>query len=297
MDKSKTFRKLLIKYKFRDSIERVYEILSDPKYHREFMAGFIDDLEFIKGSKFTDLNAELRFTWCKQLKLQMKVVEVVDRGSFRSIKVSTLGDSNLLDFDVIHNLYYDSTACTTLYVKETVIRQPDRQISKQEIENYRKENLEIADRMNKCLKMTTINLEQSESVIIEVGFEGLWENVTDWRLFAKLVPNLAEEVVYRGNPQDVGTLINIKTETLMCSLRVLKCEMQEYALEIFESKPESPSQELIFNFFPIDTKRTYLSFKHQFRESIEFKYLNNLIDNKKQMLVSLKKNLEKLLNN
>jgi hypothetical protein len=293
MDNIKNGTKLLIKYTFNDTIDRVFHIITNVDLHRQYMVNYVDKMELTKGTSLAELDAEVSFTWCKTLNLEMKVIAVTNTDSYKRIKLRLLNMTGYMDFDVIHSLYNDSISGATLYVKETVIRIPNKPPSKEEIEEYRKQHLDIFAKMKDCLKMTTVNLEQTESIIVDVSRELLWKCITDWRVFAKLVPGLANEVVYRGDPRSVGSLMFIKTDSLQCNLRVIKSEKLEFVLESFASQPVSPLQELIFNFYEIDENKTYLCFKHKFKEAIEFKYFKNLVENKKQILLNLKKQVEK----
>src|SRR5690349_16691989 len=153
MDNNKNGTKLLIKYTFNDSIDRVFHIITNVDLHKHYMADYVDKMELTKGNSLAELDAEVSFTWCKRLYLEMKVIEVTNTDSYKRVKLRLLNMGNVMDFDVIHSLYYDSISGATLYVKETVVRIPNKPPSKEEIEEYRTQHIDIFSRMKDCLKM------------------------------------------------------------------------------------------------------------------------------------------------
>jgi hypothetical protein len=298
MDNTKKVTKLLTKYTFYDSIDRVFEVLTNFDHFQEVMSDHIQYISFKNGNSLSELNTELSFTWGNEFQIHMRVINVINKDSYKSITLRSF-DTNIIDFDIIHSLFWDSIASSTLYSKQTIIRQPNKPMSSKEIEEYKQKQLDITAKMKKRLEKTTIDLLQNESIIIDLPVDIVWATCTDWTIFSKLVPELADEVVYRGSPDSVDTVLDIKTDTLQCKLKVIKCErgdaFSEFVLESISSYPFSPMQDLIFNFHAVDGEKTYLAFKHKFKEAINYKYLNALVDNKKKMLVKLKNELEKEL--
>ena len=150
---------------------------------------------------------------------------------------------------------------------------------------------------NESMKSQKLILEQK---LINIEIEALWQVVTDWNLFQKHVPFIGEEINHEGNPLQIGSKIHIKNNTINSgfSLDVKKVlnevEKKEYILECTEStQPLCPKQNLIFSLLTIKKNLTSLTFKHEFKENIKYNLIYSVSEEKKNILLELKKKLEK----
>lgn len=138
-----------------------------------------------------------------------------------------------------------------------------------------------------------------ESIVIKSNCELIWEIITDWTIFQKYVPKIAESVEYEGEKLDVGTKICLKwkSKKVSCSLKIMGIVTNGFdymiELKLSEGIPKLPLQKLVINLKALNEKTSFLNFKHLFLEPLEFHDIKNLSMNKRKILISLKNAIEK----
>ena len=148
----------------------------------------------------------------------------------------------------------------------------------------------------------TQNLNQEESIIINADIESLWNIITDWTIFNKHVSQVGENIEYNGIPNAVGTCMKITYNTTksFSNLRVIysnknkskNIKEYEFIEECIDGKPKYPIQHCIFKMIKINSKFTYLNFKHEFKQPVRFDLIRIIGIEKKNILLGLKNSIE-----
>jgi len=125
--------------------------------------------------------------------------------------------------------------------------------------------------------------------------------ITNWNIFKELVPTITERIEYKGNPIDVGTKLNLNwgSKGIEFKLKVSKVKYDissgtfEYVLDCYKGKPHNTKQELHFKLLKLGYCSTFLEFKHVFKEVLGNEHINIIIDEKKKIISTLKRQLER----
>ena len=120
------------------------------------------------------------------------------------------------------------------------------------------------------------------------------------KTFKNLVPRICDNVEYEGEKLKKGSKMIFSWEKPMkmsVSLEVKKIVKEDKECELvydsFESKPKVPWQEIQWKLIKLDDTNTLIEFRHSFQEEIKKENLDYISRNKKKILISLKKVIEK----
>ena len=147
------------------------------------------------------------------------------------------------------------------------------------------------------------DLFQYESILIKSSLEKLWRVVSNWVEFRKLVPFIADEVIYSGDPLVKGTNIVLKwfKKNAECIMNVIEANMDDqknfgtYSIMCVGGNPKPPLQHVFFIFTKINEETVFLEFKHSFLEPVKYEVLNSISQDKKKILSELRKKIELII--
>ena len=147
------------------------------------------------------------------------------------------------------------------------------------------------------------NLTQYESIIIKASMERVWKIVTNWTEFRGLVPIIADEVVYTGDPLNLETKLELKwiKKEANCILKVTEVSNEtsslnwSYNMLCYDGLPKPPLQNIGFSLFSIGGHSVFLEFKHTFLEPIKYEIMRCISQDKQNILLELRKKLEEQL--
>jgi hypothetical protein len=286
---------LRVNYVFEASLERVFQMIKDPVSFTEVYSPFLTNLECLSGENiFTDVGAEFKYTWKNNLTIYFKIKAVVDELNYKMINSHYHAvEPTKFQYNIIFKLYPVSTQMKTIMSLEV-------EFDSQDALNFYMLALNDSEKLS-CLKnkenflLKQLDLKQEESVILPVNIKKVWDIVTDWKVFKKHVPDLAEEIEYEYDKDNVVEFVRLKLskEKEQC-LKVVKKEFGEqegiYMLTIDDNN--SPTQEVILNLIFIDNSKCLLVFRHNFLVPVRYKSIQTLSENKKAILKTLKKSLK-----
>jgi hypothetical protein len=280
---------LRINYVFEASVERVFQMISDPVCQIEIYSPLISNFEslneetlFVKGAKF-------KYNWKENLTMYLEIKDVTDELNYKMIyhRYEAV-EPTKFQYNIIFKLFPVSTQMKT-------IMSVDVEFESQEAFNFYtlalndNDKLSMFENMDKFLSKQ-LDLKQEESVILPVGFKQVWNIVTDLKVFKKHVPELAEEVEYDGD------FVNMKVAGKMQRLKVVKKESNEeegvYMLALEDDGNSRPTQEIVFNVICIDGLRCLLVFRHNFLVPVRYKRIQMLSESKKAILKTFKMSLK-----
>lgn len=300
MDNQKNIKpKLIFYYVFKDHIDRVWECFTSPEIYSAALKQQADSMNIIKGSTYSEVGTQVEFNWKNEIYSIFEVKEVKDSKNYKMNKLYSI-KLEPLDFKYtnINHFYWNTHDQTTLYKNELIFDDLEA-LKIVDFKFNKQEKLGVCKHLENHLSQKLDNLNQFESILINVEIETLWQVITDWKLFQKHVPFIAEDIQLEGNPNEIGANIHIKhlAKNSRYSLKVLKVdndiEKKDYDLELFNAQPVCPKQFLKFSLLAINKNHTLLSFKHEFKEMIKYNLINSIAEEKKNILIELKKKLEK----
>jgi len=299
-DHKNTKPKMLSYYVFRDHIERVWECLKSPEITCEALRPTVEAITVLKGSDYSEVGTVVQFWWKDIMFSVFEVKEVINTKNYKMIRhFSTKLEPHTFKYTYISHLYWNTHDQTTLFKTELIFEDLDA-LKVMDLTISKQQKLDFCTGFENHMAKKLEDLFQFESILINIDIEALWQVITDWSLFQKLVPFIGEEIKHEGNPLQIGSKIHINNITINSeySLHVKKvlneAEKKEYILECTEStQPLCPKQNLIFSLLTIKKNLTSLTFKHEFKENIKYSLINTVSEEKKNILLELKKKLEK----
>jgi hypothetical protein len=285
-------------YVYKDSIERVFNVLTDNPSMFSLFKDHSKNMHFSKGKGFSEEGSILEFNWKDLFNIKIKVEHIFDgknekRLFLHGYKVIPLNITYWTNY-----LLYRSTCDNyTVLIFEDVAGD-NKSFSIIDEAYTINEKLSIGKQIKNILKNNTINLFQEESLVINIDIEYVWKVITDWEIFKLLVPSIGEHIEYEGKSTKIGSYLTIKFENYKNynKLRVIKSNIngkfREYDLEYVDGIPKNPLQIIQFKLIVINKNCTYLSFKHDFKEPVSFESIVKLGTEKQKILSILKNKLE-----
>jgi len=124
-------------------------------------------------------------------------------------------------------------------------------------------------------------------------------------LVRKLVPIIADNVVYLGDPlkKDSKLLLKWISKKIECYLKVEEVRNEDlkedwvYSMQCYDGIPKPPIQNLIFTLNSVNEDIVFLEFKHVFHEPIKYDIMKNISQDKKKILQELRIKLESFKEN
>jgi hypothetical protein len=229
--------------------------------------------------------------------------EVIDTYHYKKINWRVHATNPELVYDYCYNLHLNTIDKTTLLVWD-VIYVETVSMPKKLRDSYDYVRKELLKRYDAHLKKNIDDLYQCESIIINAEREKIWNIITNWKKFQKIVPILADEISYEGDPLQINTHLILKwiNKKMTCSLKVLEVNKKnlidewDYVLECFDGTPKVPLQELHFKLIDLTNKSTFVQFQHIFKETLKYDLIESVGKDKKHILSSLKNYFEKKQN-
>jgi uncharacterized protein YndB with AHSA1/START domain len=299
-DHKSTKPKILFYYVFRDHIERVWECLKSPEITAKSLKPKVDTLTILKGSDFSEVGTVFQFWWKDEMFSEFEVKEVINTKNYKMIREYTTKLEPLsFKYTFTSHLYWNTHDHTTLFKSELIFDDLEA-LKVIDLKFTKQEKIDFCNGFENHLATRLDDLFQFESILINIDIEALWQVITDWNIFQKHVPFIGEEIKHEGNPLQIGSKIHIKNNSINSefSLNVKKvlneAEKKEYVLELTEStQPQCPKQNLILSLLTIKKFLTSLTFKHEFKENTKYNLIHSVSEEKKNILLELKKKLEK----
>jgi hypothetical protein len=285
--------KLVTKYTFNDSLERVFNLLTEKDIFIEIMGPKSQNLTFTAGTNFCEEGTIISFNYQGFIPLEIHTNKVVKTDNYIDMDFTTKCSVPVkIEYDFSFTFLWDSIENNTLFLKELTLSSG---IDDEAVKCFNEDEKQMIKRMECALRLRKIK-EQTHSICINVSINELWESIVDWRVLIKKVPKLGETVEYDGDVDKIGTRLRIKGKDSEFLLKLIKCEKNEaegeIVLELLEGKCKTPL-ELVFNLIKIDEENTYIVFKHIFGGGSKFRCINELGSEKKKILKCLKKSFSK----
>jgi len=289
--------KISITYSFNDSINRVWKVLKDFERCSPEFSDLRSSCEFIVGKNTYELNNEFKISWNDNSTLLFKCVKISDEEYMKKIFWRVHAPEYNIYYKHSYILHSNTIEKNCILIWDITYEEPEKlPFTKETLIFFHKIFLDSCKKYENLIKKSLDDLIQIESVIINKDRGSIWKLITNWKDFTKVVPKVADTVHYEGNTLEINTVITLKfiARAVECKLKVVSVsnnpedEKWEYILECIDGKPKVPKQNLIFSFLEISDHMTFLSFKHEFLQSVKFDMVESISDDKKIILSELK---------
>ena len=285
-------------YVFKDSINRVYEVIRGPEHLEKTFKKYNCKIKSLRKESdlFDDIGASFRITLNKVLSYEIIIIEAKNEDNYKMIKCkSTKVYPFNFNYIMKHSLYWCNITKQTVLFEEISFIYPEWE--KNQDETFYKSQMQLKfSIIEKYLEKSTVDLNQTESVIINSKFDEVVESVQNWNKFIQLSPKIGDKVIISGDYTKVNCKIRLYSGNEVNKFTVVRNEetygKKYYELMFDHHNSKAPKQFLKFLFIDINNKQTFLSFAHEFIEPIKFSRIAQMEKLKKFILMELKQNLE-----
>jgi hypothetical protein len=295
--------KYSLSFEYNHNIKKVWKAVKDIRILGKIDPNINIEVNFLKGSCSWNKGSIYTLTSLNSYQAIVEVIQVIENQEFKLIKFK---NKVLLPFNHEYintvSLYYDTIQSSTKIVHEMLYEENT------DVEFIKMMNVlraEFLKKINDYLTYSNEYFSQEESFVLEINRKCLWEIVSNWNILKKLVPFIADLVIYEGSPKVKGTNLRLKwlKKNIECFLKVERVsneidnDVWEYSLLCYKGVPAVPEQEIIFKILRIDKNFSFLEFKHVFKQSIKNEILESISQDKKKILQTLKEKIDKMKQN
>ena len=263
---------------------------------------YYDDLKYIRGDNTWSLGNIFSLNWIGLTRLEFKCIYIENNTNKKIIKWKVKGDIGINFYKTL--CFYRITSNGKTLIKSIISRTEKRNElidipqSLNYYLNFEYNNLLLKSNYLNNLKDDIIIYE---SFIVKKNFMKVWNFIVDFRKMCEVAPDIGCKIEYNGSSLKVGSFAKYycKILNLTIFIKIAKIEMPKkkktwvYKLETIGTHicnfPKSSECKVII----IDKNKTHLSISHTFSGNINPEFLKYFIINKKEMMISYKKYLEK----
>ena len=201
--------KVTVSYIFNHSISNVWNVIKDVRESDKILTNIRTDLKFLNGSNSYEKGSIFRFKWRKMSLITFLVDDVIDTEEYKKLTIKCIKTDPIdMRYVFTYHLYINTTDNNTLLVWE-IFLDSSYTVSNQE-ELCKLEMEDLFDKIDSHLTLIIKEVYQNESIILNVKRNKLWAIISNWNILQKIVPFIADEVVYDGVPDEVDSNLTLK---------------------------------------------------------------------------------------
>ena len=276
-------------YIFNFPIEEVFKALTDKDLILKIYNYQFNILNSIKDD-FSEGN-EITFAKNKYI-ITLKIDKVIKTKDYCQIKGKTI--QHPLEFKpIILNieLFWDSIKEVTVFNGQINMSKSTSEV--EIIDFFKDANIFPAKEIDEYLKNTVKNLEQDESIIVNVNIDDFWKFITQLESIQLFLSMPKSEISIEGN--NIIKIVDKNNNNIIRLIqREKKVDDSNYTLylESFDSLISMPLQSMQIQLVKIDENSTLIIYKHIILDYIPYNALRSNSGNKQKILKKVKKKLE-----
>ena len=222
----------------------------------------------------------------------LKIIKVTKSPYYYQIKAKTIQHPlEYVPFTVHIEFFWDSIKEATIFNGQINIAKTTSQLKF--ISDFKKMTIFPTEAIDEYLKNNVKNLEQNESILVNVSIDKLWnfcKQIQNIHLFVSM-PNT--EIINEGN--NILKLVDKSNNNFVRLIeREKKLEDSNYILylESFDSLISMPLQSMQIQLIKVNENKTLIIYKHIMLDYIPYNALKSNSGNKQKILKKIKKLLE-----
>jgi hypothetical protein len=222
----------------------------------------------------------------------LKIIKVTKSPYYYQIKAKTIQHPlEYVPFTVHIEFFWDSIKEATIFNGQINIAKTTSQLKF--ISDFKKMTIFPTEAIDEYLKNNVKNLEQNESILVNVSIDKLWnfcKQIQNIHLFVSM-PNT--EIINEGN--NILKLVDKNNNNFVRLIeREKKLEDSNYILylESFDSLISMPLQSMQIQLIKVNENKTLIIYKHIMLDYIPYNALKSNSGNKQKILKKIKKLLE-----
>ena len=281
-------------YTFNFPIEEVYKAFTDRDLILKLFPYQFHLHNSLGDTLIEDEGNEISVLIKGKERLVFKIVKVKKSLNYYQIRAKTIQHPlEYVPFTIQLEFFWDTIKEATIFNGQINIAKTTKQLKF--ISDFKKMNIFPMEEIDEYLKNNVKNLEQNESILVNVSIDKLWDfckQMKNIQLFISL-PNT--EIINEGN--NIIKLIDKNSNKNFIRLiqREEKIEDSNYALflESFDSLVNAPLQSMQIRLIKVNDNTTLIIYKHIMLDYIPYNALLSNSGNKQKILKKIKKLLEK----
>ena len=281
-------------YTFNFPIEEVYKAFTDRDLILKLFPYQFHLHNSLGDTLIEDEGNEISVLIKGKERLVFKIVKVKKSLNYYQIRAKTIQHPlEYVPFSINLEFFWDTIKEATIFNGQINIAKTTKQLKF--ISDFKKMNIFPMEEIDEYLKNNVKNLEQNESILVNVSIDKLWDfckQMKNIQLFISL-PNT--EIINEGN--NIIKLIDKNNNKNFIRLiqREEKIEDSNYALflESFDSLVNAPLQSMQIRLIKVNDNTTLIIYKHIMLDYIPYNALLSNSGNKQKILKKIKKLLEK----
>jgi hypothetical protein len=294
-------KKIVSNYTINDKISKVFSTFTNLINIQSYFKDFITNIEFTKGTNTFEIDNEFTLIWLNLTKIIFKCKEVINMEFFKKLTWTITAPDYNLEFENNFCFYDNTIGNSTLFIWELSCSNEEFLSNQKVLDLFECIKKNALKRWKEFLEKSNRDKSQYESILIHSPKSHVWKVITNWKILNKIVPFLADEIEYNGNPLDLGTKMKMSSqsknlELIMQVMKVVNDKESlewEYELQLKESQPKMSKYDLKFTLIEINSEYTFVIFQHFYKEYIKSEILDSLGKDKKKILSELKKQMKK----
>jgi hypothetical protein len=291
------FNRHRITHIYHDKLDRVFNLYRSMSHFKRIYKDFMLDIKSESKEPYFCVGAEYTFLWKNSHTAKFRCEEVIDE---ENIKILQLYFYDIEPNEFRYKVYYKFSRSTcdeyTYFYLDSVFNNLQA-LSFYQISFSSNDMKKLFKHIDDYIIRNNEKHEQVESIILDISLSDLWKVITDWKIFKKHVPIIADSIEYERSSDSRVSLIKLiyNNDDKEYYLKVLKNELGEfsgdYQLNLFSSSKSFTKQRMHFKVVEMSGK-CLLVFKHIYSKYISESVLRDLSENKKEILRMLKKSLK-----
>jgi len=278
-------------YIYNFPIEEVFKAFTDKELILKIFEYKFHVVSSLTDNFFDDEGNEITFNINKQL-IIIKIIKVIKSKYYYQIKAKTIQHPlEYTPFTMNFEFFWDSIKEVTIFNGQINVSKSTSQ--EKIISAFKQSKIFPTEEIDEYLKSTVKNLEQDESVLVNINIDKFWNfiiQLQNIQLFLNM-PN--SEIINEGN-----NIIKVTDKNNNNIIRLIqrekKTEDSNYTLylESFDSNMPMPLQSMQIQLVKVNNESTLIIYKHIILDYIPYNALRSNSGNKQKILKKIKKILE-----
>ena len=279
-------------YIYNFPIEEVYKAFTDKELLLKICEYKIHILNTLRDTFIEDEGNELTLVIEGKHTIILRIIKVIKSKYYYQIKAKTIQHPlDYIPFTINFELFWDSIKEVTVFNGQINISKSSSQ--EKAISIFKQARIFPTEEIDEYLKNTVKNLEQDESIIVNVNIDIFWDFILKLENIQMFLNMPNTEVSNEGN--NIIKFVDKANKNIIRLIeREKKVEDSAYTLylESFDSILPMPLQSMQIQLIKVNDESTLIIYKHIILDYIPYNALLSNSGNKQKILKKLKKILE-----
>lgn len=290
-------------YTYNYPLNSMFLILRDFDLMSDYFSDIRSKITFLNGKNTYTIGNKFSFNWYYQTNLNLTVKEVIDEDYYKRITWLIDADQWNISYYYTYTAQANTLHKSTILIWDIIYEDPFKlPFTKTTLKDYHRIMLESCKRFNLYIKDHFIDIDQTESLTINCERKLIWNNLINLNKLYQFNPNNNLIFEYEHDNLRENTLIKVKdvnnnslgTFVVKNILEGIQEEIWSFELDLDKENNILPIQNIYFTIYELAENKNFLIIKHKFKNFIKMKHINELSEDKKQILINLKDYLEKI---